>query len=126
MLKRILLPVIAVLVIACAAAVYLFSVNSPDEIIEMTAITVDETSDVIAIRFTDADGKPVSGVMCNVCDETSCTMLTSDDEGYARFAGEFVPSKVQLLKVPEGFVLPADAEFPLEEGKENVIVLNKE
>lgn len=119
MLKKIILPVIAVLVIACAAAVYLFSANSPAE------IAASSVSDEISIRFTDADGKPVAGVMCNVCDDTACIMLTSDEDGYARFSGDFVPSKVQLLKVPEGFTLPADPNFPLEEGRENVIVLNK-
>jgi len=122
MLKKIVLLILAVLVIACAAAVYLFSVNSPDEIATTAVIALEDGESLI--RFVDADGKPVPGVMCNVCDDTSCTMLTSDEEGTARFAGDFVPSKVQILKVPDGFTMPDDPNFPLEAGSETVITLN--
>jgi len=121
MLKRIILPVLAVVLIACAAAVYLFSVNSPSEIAATAVITLEEGER--AIRFVDADEKPVPGVMCNVCDDTSCIMLTSDENGIAIFSGDFAPSKVQVLKVPEGFTMPAEPNFPLSESGETVIVL---
>ena len=63
MLKRILLPVIAALVIACAAAAYLFTVNASDEIVETTAMFKQadivpmisrllELDTVIGLKFT--------------------------------------------------------------------------
>jgi hypothetical protein len=126
MLKKILLPVLAVLLIAAAAAVYLFSVNSAHFTQEETTVDVTETEPAYVIRFTDADGNPVPGVMANVCDETACTMLTADDEGVARFSGEEKEWGVQILKVPEGFTFDSGEKTPLNAEGETVIVLNKE
>lgn len=128
MLKRILLPVLAVLVIAAAAGAYLFSVNSEHFTIEQTAVvTKVENEAVYVIKFTDPDGNPVPGVMANVCDDTACTMLTSDDDGVAHFSGEIKPWSVQLLKVPEGFTFVEGEKLPLDEnGGETVITLNRE
>lgn len=128
MLKKILLSVLAVLVIAAAAGAYLFSVNTEHFTAEQTAVVTEvEGEAVYVIKFVDPDGNPVPGVMANVCDDTACTMLTSDEEGVAHFAGEIKPWSVQILKVPEGFTFIADEKLPLDEnGGETVIALNKE
>jgi len=126
MLKKILLPVLAVLVIAAAAGAYLFSVNSAHFTAEQTTVvTVVENEAVYVIKFTDPDGNPVPGVMANVCDDTACTMLTSDDDGVAHFAGEKKAWSVQILKAPEGFAFTAD-KLPLNESGETAITLNRE
>lgn len=122
MLKKILLPVIAVLVISIAAAAYLFSVNTE----HFTQETVGGTETEYVIRFTDPEGNPVPGVMANVCDDVACTMLTSDEDGVARFTGELKPWSVQILKVPEGFTFVEGEKLPLDEnGGETVIALNR-
>ena len=120
MLKRIILPVIAVLVIVCAAAVFSYTSYFTVETVQT------ETPDEITVRFTDAGGNPIANVMCNICDNTSCTMLTSDAEGYVRFSGDFVPSKVQILKAPEGFAAEPGENLPLDADGETVIVLKAE
>lgn len=127
MLKKILLPVIAALVIAVAAAAYLFSVNT-DRLTAQTAVVTEvEGEAVYVIKFVDPDGNPVPGVMANVCDDTACTMLTSDEEGVVHFAGEIKPWSVQILKVPEGFTFAEGEKLPLDEnGGETVIALNRE
>lgn len=125
MLKKIVLIVIAALVIAAAA--YLFSVYTVyDTSVQTEVVTLEKGEVAYAIKFTDPDGKPVSGVMANVCDDTACTMLTSDEEGLALFAGEEKAWSVQILKVPEGFVFVKDEKIPLNADGETVIVLNKE
>lgn len=119
MLKKIVLPVIAVLVIAAAAAAYLFTANT-------AYFTTEETIEsAYAIRFVDPDGNPVSGVMANVCDDTACTMLTADDDGVALFSGDINGRSLQILKVPEGFTFTDGEKLPLIEG-ETVVTLNRE
>ena len=119
MMKKIVVIIVAALVIAVAAMVY---INTG----AVTSVTVEETEPVYVIRFTDPDGNPVSGVMANVCDDTACTMLTADEDGVAHFSGERKAWSVQILKVPEGFTFAADEKIPLNETGETVIVLNRE
>lgn len=126
MLKKIILPILAVLIFAGGAAAYLFSHYSYDDLAATTVLTATENEPAYAIRFTDPDGNPVAGVRCNVCSDTLCAMLVSDEDGVAHFAADFVPSKVQLLKAPEGFVLPAETEFPLSGEEETLIILSRE
>lgn len=125
MLRKIIFPVLIALVVAIAAGTYLFSVNSVHFSTEETVTEVQ--SDGYVIKFTDSDGNPVSGVMAKVCDETSCTMVTSGEDGAAQFDGEPKAWEVQILSAPEGYSFPADEIYPLsEDGGETVIVLEKE
>ena len=39
-----------------------------------------------AIAFVDEAGNPVAGVVANVCDDVSCTVVTSDAGGRASFS----------------------------------------
>lgn len=124
MLKKILLPVIAVLVIVAAAAAYLFTANSAFFVTEGTNVEITEDEPVYVIRFADPEGNPVPGVMANVCSDTVCTMLTADEDGVAHFSGEDAAWSLQVLKVPEGFTFTANEKMPLNKG-ETVITLNK-
>ena len=116
MLRKIIPMVLIVVLISGAAGYYLFSVNSAHfETSETTVLTLEGGG----VVFVDAESNPVPGVMCNVCDETVCTMLTSDENGLIEIPAENFPCEIQFLKVPEGFSLP---EEPLKLGDEIQIV----
>lgn len=126
MLKKILIPVLIVLLVAGAGAWYLFSVYSADVMSATEVVNVAEGQQAYPIRFADAEGNPVSGVMAKVCDEASCTMITSDGEGVFNFVGEKKAWTVQILTAPEGYAFDAEAVYPLSEESETVIVVDKE
>ena len=105
MLRRIIPIVLVVVLIAGAAGIYLFRVNSAHfDTLQTTAVTVDGN----AVHFVDSESNAVSGVMCNVCDETTCTMLTADENGLIELPGDAFPYEIQFLKVPEGYKLPEE------------------
>lgn len=116
MLRKIIPLILIVVLIAGAAGYYLFSVNSASvETSETTVVTLESGG----VVFRDSESNPIPGVMCNVCDETVCTMLTSDENGLIEIPKENFPCEVKFLKVPEGFKLP---EKPLQLGEEVQIV----
>ena len=116
MLRKIIPIILIVVLLAGAAGYYLFSVNSAQVQTSETTVLTVEGGGVI---FRDAESNPVSGVMCNVCDDVACTMLTSDENGLIEIPAENFPCEVQFLKVPEGFKLP---EEPVKLGEEVTIV----
>ncbi len=103
MLRRIIPIILIVVLVAGAAGVYLFHANSAYfETSETTVITMDGNG----VLFVDSESNPIPGVMCNVCDETACTMLTSNENGLIEIPAETFPCEVQFLKVPDGYKLP--------------------
>lgn len=128
MLRKIILIVLIVALVACAAGIYLFKVNSAHfETSTTTVVTSNDahshdeaqtpadaqTVEITAVRmdgygvlFVDDTATFVPGVVCNVCDETTCTMLTADENGVIELPGEAFPYEIQFLKVPEGYKLP--------------------
>ena len=121
-MRKILFPVLIALIVAIAAGAYLFTVNSAH--FSSEEISSEVQSGGYVIRFTDADGNPLSGVMAKVCDDAACTMITSGEDGSAVFSGEPKAWKVQVLSAPEGVAFDPDAVYPLPEaGGETVIVL---
>ena len=64
------------------------------------------------VTVTNAAGVPVAGVMLNVCDATSCRVLTTDGAGKAAFSGAPYAYKVQALLTPEEY--QNNAEFVLD------------
>ena len=64
------------------------------------------------ITVTDEAGNPIAGVMLNVCDATSCRVLTTDGAGKAAFSGAPYAYKVQALLTPEEY--QNNAEFVLD------------
>ena len=55
------------------------------------------------VRYIDQDGNPVPGVWCQVCDEKTCTVFTSDENGECRFTLAPNAWEIHTLRVPEGY-----------------------
>ena len=78
------------------------------------------------IRAVDEDGNPVTGVMVNVCTDTTCSPSMVDDSGVYTFTGEAYPYVIHVLVVPEGYSFDTTQEFVMDEnGGELVITLPK-
>ncbi|MBR5345047.1 MAG: TlpA family protein disulfide reductase [Clostridia bacterium] len=69
----------------------------PDVVFEIP----DEASYVV--RYVDQDGNPVAGVVCQVCDDATCTVYTSDENGECHFTLEPYPWEIHTLRIPEGY-----------------------
>jgi len=60
--------------------------------------------DRYCIYVFDTDGKPVQGVIIQLCDDSSCTLQPTDANGVAAFEGMAQKVyEIHVLKVPEGF-----------------------
>lgn len=63
---------------------------------------VESESDYI-IRYVDRDGAPVEGVVCQICDETTCQVFVSDENGLCEFSLAPYAWEVHTLKIPDGY-----------------------
>ena len=116
MLKKVILVILVVALVAGAAGIYLFKTFSVDggQVEEHNHEHIDEvaessTLEVISgyvVIFVDSESQFVPGVVCNVCDETTCTMLTADENGMIELPGNAFPYEIQFLTVPEGYKMP--------------------
>lgn len=127
MFKRILLTVLAVLAIAGAVGVYFSFVYDEKFEVSQTTVVVDAQDTVeTVIRLVDQSGQPVANVKLKVCDENSCSMLTSDEAGVARFVGAPHAWTVEVFALPEGYALASQEAIELPEtGGEIEIRLNR-
>ena len=55
------------------------------------------------VTYVDQNGDPVPGVMCQVCDESTCQVFTSDADGVCRFTLPAKAYEIHTLKVPAGY-----------------------
>lgn len=55
------------------------------------------------------DDEPVSGVKIQICSDSTCFMVESDDTGAALFDGDATSYEVHIYKVPDGYVIKEDA-----------------
>lgn len=55
------------------------------------------------VTYTDQNGDPVPGVMCQVCDATTCQVYVSDNNGVCQFTLPAFAYEIHTLKVPEGY-----------------------
>lgn len=55
------------------------------------------------ITVSDEKGNPVKDVTLQICDESSCSVLVTDEKGSATFEGELNLYEVHVLKVPAGY-----------------------
>lgn len=55
------------------------------------------------LKCIDQDGKPVVGVMLQVCDEETCQVLVSDTNGICEFVAAPYAWEVHILKAPDGY-----------------------
>ncbi len=78
------------------------------------------------LSFVDQDGNPVEGVMANVCDDTSCTLMKADENGEIPFTSVPFAYHIQVIKVPDGYEFDTSAEYyTTEDGGEMVFTLTK-
>ncbi len=71
------------------------------------------TDESEALSYTvyclDAEtGEAVEGVIVNFCTDTSCTPVTSTEQGAAVFTGPPASCHVQIVRIPEGWELAQD------------------
>lgn len=84
------------------------------------------TDATYAVIVVGEEGEPVPGAMLNVCDETTCTMLVTDENGRAEFIRAPYPYSVHVLRAPEDYQADPSQEFLFEEtGGELTIILRK-
>ena len=79
------------------------------------------------LRFSDADGAPVKGVIANVCDENTCSLVTSDETGCVTLELSPYPYQIHVLTVPQGYSFDTAQAFTApEQGGEMAFTLTKE
>ena len=85
-----------------------------------------DTADYVLI-FTDQNGDPVPGLIANVCDDSTCTPMTTDAEGKIAFTKAPFAYHIQVLRVPEGYSYDRSIETYLEIlGGETTFTVTKE
>lgn len=55
------------------------------------------------VRYVDQNGQPVAGVSCQICDDSTCVVYVSDENGVCEFILPPYPYEIHTLKVPEGY-----------------------
>lgn len=80
---------------------------------------------VYAVSITDEAGAPLSGVMVQVCDASSCRMEQTDEAGRILLTLPRFAYELHILRVPEGFVRPGEGYLMPEEGGRWEISLQK-
>jgi hypothetical protein len=93
----------------------------PEKVVEV----ITEANYVV--KYVDQDGNPVAGVMCQVCDESTCQVFVSDENGVCAFTLAPYAWEIHTLMVPAGYT--GDTETittaPVE-GGEMVFTLTKQ
>ena len=87
---------------------------------------VSYASDYV-VKYTDQDGNPVEGVMCQVCDDSTCQVIVSDADGICAFTLPPYPWQIHTLRLPEGYEGDTEAVIIMpEEGGSVDITLTKQ
>lgn len=55
------------------------------------------------VTYVDQNGDPVPGVVCQVCDASTCQVFTSDEKGICKFTLPAKEYEIHTLMVPEGY-----------------------
>lgn len=78
------------------------------------------------ITFIDQQGEFIPGVTISICDETTCEIRTSDDNGAVAFNAAPYAWEIHVLKAPEGCAFDADAVWTLDaRGGDTIIALER-
>lgn len=80
----------------------------------------------VNVTVSDENGKPVSGVRVQACDDSVCTTAMTDDNGHASFNMSTSAVDVHILKTPEGFSFDSEATFTPDEKGSLAITLKSE
>lgn len=57
------------------------------------------------------NGEAIPGVVVNFCTDTSCSPVTTNDDGTAAFTGAPDRYHVQVIRMPDGWQLDGEAEW---------------
>ena len=88
-------------------------------------VKISGTADYV-LKCVDQDGNPVAGVMLQVCDEATCQVFLSDENGQYAFTSAAYAWEVHILKAPEGYTADStDVVLAPVEGGEMVFTLTK-
>lgn len=63
------------------------------------------------LQFTDQNGAPVAGVIANICDETTCSPMVSDENGVIAFENVPYPYDIHVIRVPDGYAFDLSQSF---------------
>ena len=74
-----------------------------DEVEQAAAPATIATEATYIVKYVDQDGNPVSGVMCQVCDDTLCQVFISDANGICEFTLAPYYWEIHTLMVPAGY-----------------------
>ena len=77
---------------------------------------------VYNVVVADQNGNPVPGVFVNICTDTTCMPVQSDEFGYITFAGEPQAYHLQTIKVPEGYSIGDGAEATTEAESSDLVL----
>ena len=78
-----------------------------------------------SLIFVDENDDPVEGVIANVCDDETCTPMTTGENGIIEFTYPGFAYHVQVIKVPDGFVKPTEEVYLDEDGDLQIFTLEK-
>lgn len=83
--------------------------NEPDATAEQTIVTESNSTVKYTFKCVDQDGNPVKNVMIQVCDEVTCQVLITDENGICTFGGKPYAWEIHILRAPAGY-RPAASE----------------
>ena len=74
-----------------------------DESLDLTKAPLKPSMATYTIRCIDQYGQPVPGAMLQVCDEETCQVFFSDDNGLCEFTAAAYAWEIHVLKAPTGY-----------------------
>ena len=88
---------------------------------------VEGTDPVYIITYVDQNGDPVSGVMCQLCDDDTCQIIVSDENGVCEVPVTSAECTVHTLKIPEEYEgdLITTTTLPFDSGEMTVTLKKK-
>lgn len=60
-------------------------------------------SSTYVLKCVDQDGQPVPGAMLQICNDSTCEVVTTDDNGIYTFAADSYAWEIHVLKAPAGY-----------------------
>ena len=78
------------------------------------------------VVVTDAQGQPLAGAMVQLCTDTLCQVLQTNEQGQVDYSGAPYAYQVHLLRAPQGFLVPAETFTLPAQGGSLTIALARE
>ena len=75
---------------------------------EEASVSEEAATDGYRVYVSDEKGNPIEGVMVQICDDTTCQVFFTDDQGMVSCEAGADTYDVHILKVPDGYEKPDD------------------